>query len=88
MPSVSGFRISARQGVSVRLAQARPHVGTLTPCPAALCAVIKPIYGAASIGVVKVTSMEGLQKTYKQVRHLVGLPYTRPSCPSFGQQRH
>ncbi len=31
------------------------------------CAVIKPIYGAASIGVVKVEGMEGLKLTYKRV---------------------
>lgn len=32
-----------------------------------MAAVIKPIYGAASIGVVKVEDMEGLKKTYKRV---------------------
>ena len=31
------------------------------------CAVIKPIYGAASIGVVKVTSLEELKATYTKV---------------------
>lgn len=32
-----------------------------------VCAVIKPIYGAASIGVVKVEDMEDLKATYKRV---------------------
>ena len=32
-----------------------------------LVAVIKPIYGAASIGVVRVNNMAELQKTYKKV---------------------
>ena len=33
----------------------------------ACAAVIKPIYGAASIGVVKVTSLEELKSTYRRV---------------------
>ena len=32
-----------------------------------LCAVIKPIYGAASIGVVRVNNIEELQKAYTRV---------------------
>lgn len=32
-----------------------------------LLAVIKPVYGAASIGVVKVEDMAGLKRTYKRV---------------------
>lgn len=32
-----------------------------------LCAVIKPIYGAASIGVVRVNDMEALKSTYTKV---------------------
>ena len=36
-------------------------------------AVIKPIYGAASIGVVKVEDMEGLKTTYRRVaREMAG----------------
>lgn len=33
-----------------------------------VCAVIKPIYGAASIGVVRVDSAEQLEKTYVRVQ--------------------
>ena len=38
-----------------------------TDIPSACHAVIKPIYGAASIGVVKVEDMEGLKLTYRRV---------------------
>ena len=36
-------------------------------CSSCLIAVIKPIYGAASIGVVRVNNMAELKKTYKKV---------------------
>ena len=36
-------------------------------CLPCLVAVIKPIYGAASIGVVRVNNMAELRKTYKKV---------------------
>jgi hypothetical protein len=44
-----------------------------TDTPLACHAVIKPIYGAASIGVVKVEDMEGLKLTYRRVaREMAG----------------
>jgi hypothetical protein len=44
------------------------HIGTPTlQCHVIPHAVIKPIYGAASIGVVKVEDMEGLKLTYRRV---------------------